>query len=91
MLFRPRLIYGLGSASVINLKFGRKSSSITKYRFLGEALDAIEFSTSTGVHGIVLLSPESGDNDVKSDEEEIDDENLATINPPQEVPGITRR
>ncbi|KAF5300666.1 hypothetical protein FQR65_LT19329 [Abscondita terminalis] len=66
-------------------------SSITKYRFLGEALDAIESSTSTGVHGIVLLPPESGDNDVKSDEEEIDDENLATINPPQEVPGITRR
>ncbi|KAF5271419.1 hypothetical protein FQR65_LT17620 [Abscondita terminalis] len=35
------------------------TSSITKYRFLGEALDAVESSTSTGVHDIVLLPPES--------------------------------
>ncbi|KAF2905463.1 hypothetical protein ILUMI_00719 [Ignelater luminosus] len=52
-----------------------------------DALNDLEAFTSEKEHDVVLLPPASGNKEIESDEEDIDDEALSGSNLPQEVPG----
>ncbi|KAF2903721.1 hypothetical protein ILUMI_02454 [Ignelater luminosus] len=60
---------------------------IVRYKFMCDALNDLEASTSEKEHDIVLLPPASDNKKIESDEEDIDDEALSGSNLPQEVPG----
>ncbi|KAF2880141.1 hypothetical protein ILUMI_26030 [Ignelater luminosus] len=52
-----------------------------------DALNDLEASSSEKEHDVVLLPPASGNKEIESNEEDIDDEALSGLNLPQEVPG----
>ncbi|KAF2891463.1 hypothetical protein ILUMI_14710, partial [Ignelater luminosus] len=57
---------------------------IVRYKFMCDALNHLEASTLEKEHDVVLLPPASGNKEIESDEEDIDDEALHRSNLPQE-------